>query len=458
MELKPDVSILFCKHSDVKDLIGDITSHICDAINDTAPNEGLGAQKIRGLWVIGVRSTAAKLTLLRTNLIINNTHIKLYDTNPYDLKSQRVDGERIVFKDLPLWESSSLIEDFLKTLPHVGEFSQVYLSKARDNKTNRQTQYLNGDRYVFLKLDPENPFPTKCVLGGYPVRIWYAAQRVKCKRCGKSGHKTDSKKCPQYIESPPENYVLFKNGPFSNFSAIPVVQGSTTFSTSEHCYQWHACTEHLRDDLAERVLRAQTPREAKTIASEVKQKDSPWDEIKYSIMKNVLISKIASSTKFRDNILESGDSILVEALADPWWGCGLPYHIAITTHPDFYPGKNKLGQLLMELRTEMRTAPEVHPFVASPENYEPKPLRSRKLKKTGSQIRSSSLPLRGKPAKSVTPLIIDMFDRQARKRARLSSSSNSHVKDTDFDDAASMTSFVSAIDVEDMDDDGTDNR
>ena len=111
-----EVSILFCKHSDVQNLTGDITSHICCVINTITPNQGLGAQKIRGLWVIGVRSAKAQDILLQRNIHINNSEVKLYKDNPYDLKSQRVEGDRVVFKDLPLWKSSSLIEDYLRTL------------------------------------------------------------------------------------------------------------------------------------------------------------------------------------------------------------------------------------------------------------------------------------------------------------------------------------------------------
>ena len=89
---KSDVSILFCKHSDVQNLTGDITSHICCAVNAVTPNKGLGAQKIRGLWVIGVKLREAQETLLQRNISINSSVITLYRNNPYDLRSQRVEG------------------------------------------------------------------------------------------------------------------------------------------------------------------------------------------------------------------------------------------------------------------------------------------------------------------------------------------------------------------------------
>ena len=82
-------------------------------------------------------------------------------------------------------------------------------------------------------------------------------------------------------------------------------------------------------------------------------------------MKDVLIEKIASSKSFRDEILNSGNNILVEALADPYWGCGFPHHIAIKTNPKHFTGSNKLGELLMELRAEMRSDTSMHPILTS---------------------------------------------------------------------------------------------
>ena len=203
---------------------------------------------------------------------------------------------------------------------------------------------------MFIKIDPAHPIQSKCVLGGYQCRIRYPTQQIKCKRCSLYGHKADSSACKLFIESPPDNYILFRNGIYSNFSPAPVVMGSTTFPTSEHAYQWRACSEHLRDDLAEKVVNVKSPKDAKQIASEVKIPGSWWDNAKYDIMREVLIAKIGSNKFFRDELLNSGDKNLVEALADPWWGCGLPYHIAIKTNPKHYPGSNKLGQLLMETK------------------------------------------------------------------------------------------------------------
>ena len=75
----------------------------------------------------------------------------------------------------------------------------------------------------------------------------------------------------------------------------------------------------------------------------------------------MLISKIRLISKFRDALLLSEDEILVEVLSDKWWGCGLAYHIAFTTNSLHYPDLNKLGKLLMELRSEILNNPSLYP-------------------------------------------------------------------------------------------------
>ena len=51
-----------------------------------------------------------------------------------------------------------------------------------------------------------------------------------------------------------------------------------TFDSSEHAYQFRACEQHLRPDLAEKILHANTPRDAKSIAAVIKKLDpsSHW--------------------------------------------------------------------------------------------------------------------------------------------------------------------------------------
>ena len=68
-----------------------------------------------------------------------------------------------------------------------------------------------------------------------------------------------------------------------------------TFMTREHCYQWNAALEALRDDVAEAVINAKSPWEAKQLTAPLKSQIVNWDQIKYGIMQNVHICKKSKS-------------------------------------------------------------------------------------------------------------------------------------------------------------------
>ena len=76
-------------------------------------------------------------------------------------------------------------------------------------------------------------------------------------------------------------------------------------------------------------------------------------------MKKVLLAKAETNQQFRDELLGSGNILLVDSSAsDLYWGIRKtttthPAH-KLTTHPDFYPGKNSLRKLLCEIRSELR--------------------------------------------------------------------------------------------------------
>ena len=128
--------------------------------------------------------------------------------------------------------------------------------------------------------------------------------------------------------------------------------GPLTFETSEHAYQFRACEEHLRPDIAEQVFKAKNPREAKYLSASIKDADpsSHWNTTKYEVMRHVLMAKAESSESLCEYLLESDNKPLVEATSDMYWGSNLSYNLTITTLPEKYPGKNMLGKLLCEIR------------------------------------------------------------------------------------------------------------
>ena len=203
------------------------------------------------------------------------------------------------------------------------------------------------------------PLPDRVMIGDHSCRIWYPSKNRKCKRCGGISHRTtDINKCDYYTPSSDDVYV-FNSGPLSNFHKCEVNLGPLTFPTSEHAYQFRACEEHLNPEVAEQVLKARSPQEAKSIANYVKDPDptSHWNTIKCDVMRHVLRAKAESNDEFRQHLLNTGNQLLVEASAsDSYWGSGLTYLLTTTTLSEMLPGKNMLGRLLVELRDELRNS------------------------------------------------------------------------------------------------------
>ena len=353
--------------------------------------------------------------------MFNHNRVDLYAVNPNDIDtSQR--NERVVIKDLPFWENDELILDYLKSVPQITSCLSVYQSKAR-NITNSTSTFLNGDRFVFVNKDIYPPLPKSVQIGGYSCRIRHSSQIQNCVRCRSSSHRTDDHAaCPLYLE-PREDVIAFSGGVFSNFNKCNMTLDDMEFATSDHSYQWRACTEALRVDLAEKVYKAATPREAKLIANEIKHEARNWHTIKYDVMKEVLRAKLSSSQQFKDALLDTGDKILVKARIDDYWGSGLSHALTVNTNPDMYPGSNKLDILLAELRGELRNATvDITKDVIVKEQYLPT--------STPTVRRSSRSIVR---VGSDTPLLKDCLLIQSKRKHTLSptqsESSNSSVID-----------------------------
>ena len=76
-----------------------------------------------------------------------------------------------------------------------------------------------------------------------------------------------------------------------------------TFPTSEQCYQWSAATEAIREDVAEAIINAKSPWDAKRLGASIKYHIQNWNDMKYDVMHNVLIAKTCTSEHFKDELL-----------------------------------------------------------------------------------------------------------------------------------------------------------
>lgn len=125
----------------------------------------------------------------------------------------------------------------------------------------------------------------------------------------------------------------------SNFYPCTIVYKGCEYPSSEHAYQ--AAKTRLIDE-QNAIAKARTPGQAKRLGRNV-TKRADWDEVKRDVMKDILRIKF-SLPGLRDALLATDDAYLEETntWGDTYWG---------VCHE---VGANNLGQVLMEIREELK--------------------------------------------------------------------------------------------------------
>ncbi len=145
-----------------------------------------------------------------------------------------------------------------------------------------------------------------------------------------------------------------KYGGFSNFSPHGFVSEAAPqelldgvyWPTSEHYFQAQkfAGTPH-----ADEIRQAKTPKDAAKMGRDRKRPLRPdWEQVKDDIMRRGVLRKFETHADIREVLLSTGSEEIVEnSPIDYYWGCGADGS-----------GKNRLGQILMEVREILRSRTE----------------------------------------------------------------------------------------------------
>lgn len=130
---------------------------------------------------------------------------------------------------------------------------------------------------------------------------------------------------------------------FDNFAPFQVEWRGELYPTAEHAYQ----AAHFIDtkpELAEEVRLCTSPLQAKDLANHNSEYDDPsWNEIRLSIMKEIIAAKLEQHAYIREKLIETGTKIIVEMNDDDnFWGWGSDKN-----------GQNHIGKIWMELRNRL---------------------------------------------------------------------------------------------------------
>ncbi len=144
------------------------------------------------------------------------------------------------------------------------------------------------------------------------------------------------------------SHFVGQNAFLSNFHPSPIEIDGITFSTVEHAFQ-----AAKTDDRATKEVIAAKPKpgQAKVaggkrgiIKGDLFRKD--WEQVKVSIMKDIVRQKFTAHPDLKQALLNTGDAELEEGNIwnDTFWGVCRG------------KGKNTLGIILQEIRAELRGA------------------------------------------------------------------------------------------------------
>ena len=142
--------------------------------------------------------------------------------------------------------------------------------------------------------------------------------------------------------------------PLSNFHPAPFISEGQKYRHVEE-YLFVKKAEFARDDVSrQRVLSADTPAECKNIGRSIKVNSKQWNTKEVEIMTKALFEKFSQNSHLKEYLLNTGDVTLAEASpSDRFWGIGAGLGKVASTNENF-TGQNKLGELLMKLRTQLR--------------------------------------------------------------------------------------------------------
>jgi N-glycosidase YbiA len=133
-------------------------------------------------------------------------------------------------------------------------------------------------------------------------------------------------------------------GCFSNFSRHPVYLKGKVWPTSEHYFQAQKFAGTAYEGT---ILRAASPMIAARLGRSRKVPLRPdWEAVKDAVMRDAVRAKFSQHDDLKAILLGTGDAVLVEHTAnDSYWGDG-----------GDGSGKNRLGQILMDVRAELCAA------------------------------------------------------------------------------------------------------
>ena len=230
-------------------------------------------------------------------------------------------------------------------------FSEIYASQSGRTLTQLQQTFSFLNRtFIFRKVQKKAPEPETVQEIEIPTAV--VVEEKPKRKLRKGGG--DPEPEPVLFFGSDESKGPYRN--LSNMSAHPIDMDGEKFPTVEHYFQAMKAKEFKDDEIYNKIIKSKTPKAAKALGAKVKNFITEvWDDKRNEFMSRAVHAKFTQHPELRKELLDTGDKVIGEANPrDTYWGIGTSIESDKSKFPSKWRGKNKLGHMLMELRTRYK--------------------------------------------------------------------------------------------------------
>ena len=166
---------------------------------------------------------------------------------------------------------------------------------------------------------------------------------------------------PKNVSTPQKNGItafFSKNSPLSNHHMANQRVEGTDYSSNEQYYMQQKALCFADPTTARNVMKERDPRKQKAMCKKYDKLDqTAWHNKRLNVMRIGIQSKFTQNTHLRNFLIDTGNTNILECnRSDPFWGIGMGLNNPAIWTRNSWTGKakNQLGQVLMDLRTELK--------------------------------------------------------------------------------------------------------
>ena len=144
--------------------------------------------------------------------------------------------------------------------------------------------------------------------------------------------------------------------PFSNFYPSMFMHNGNIFHCSEQYIQYTKAKHFKEDDLANRILLADSAYGCKKITWEIQNYDhAQWNSVAKELCDSGIVAKFQQNASLQKLLLETGEKTIVECCYDQTWGTGVPLRDERCLDQRLWRSQGIMGGILENIRQNLRT-------------------------------------------------------------------------------------------------------